>query len=159
MFWVQFARSDLRTGARTEARSWFPGKPIRSDEKPRAREFRKIRWTQTAGTPPYYYDSGKLLFRRYIPGPPVPWHATQRCTSDTGLWGGEKHLQQQRQHRYSGLECQSGQLCERAGRFCRSTAVLNAPKQDFWGTFFSFTENKWPGLKGGLVCVTVVRRT
>ena len=51
MFWVQFARSDLRTGARTEARSRFSGKPIRCNEKPRAREVRKSRWTQTARTP------------------------------------------------------------------------------------------------------------
>ena len=38
-------------------------------------------------------------------------------------------------------------------------AQARARKQDFWGTIFSFIENKWPGLKGGLVCVTVVRRT
>ena len=109
MFWVQFARSDLRTGARTEARSRFSGKPIRCNEKPRAREVRKSRWTQTARTPPYYYNPGKLLFRRCIPGNPVLWHAAQKCTTDAGLWSGEKHLQEQKQHRFSGLECFSTQ--------------------------------------------------
>ena len=110
MFWVGFAGSDLRTGARTESRSCFPGKPIRCTAKPRAREVRKSRWTQTACTPPYDQNPEELLFRRYIPGPPISWHPAQRCSFDTGLWGGAKHLQQHRQRRFSGMASQNGPL-------------------------------------------------
>ena len=153
MFWVQFARSDLRAGASHGSPELVLREAYQVQLKA-AREGSSEKQVDAKG--PYLTTT---ILGNCFPGSPAPWHAAQRCTTDAGLWGREKHLQQQRQHQFSGPECQSGQLCERAGRVCRSTALLNAGNQDFLGTFFSFTENKWPDLKGALVCVPVLRRT
>ena len=61
--------------------------------KIRARvNFRKMTLHQKAGTPPIYYDFGKLLFKRCIPGSPGSLHLARRCATHTGVWDWENHL-------------------------------------------------------------------
>ena len=134
MFWVEFARSDLRAGARTEkARSWFSGKPIRCNEKPRAREVRKSRWTQNASTPPL---TTTILGNCFLDG----------ISQDLPLRG--------MQHRGAAPMQGFGAGKTPAGAKTASIfgpgVFFDAGQQDFLGTFFSFTENKWPDLKGGV---------
>ena len=104
----------LRDQIFAQARAQKPGAgspgSLSGAMKSRARgKFGKAGGRKRPVPPPYYYNPGKLLFRRYIPGNPVLWHAAQKCSTDAGLWSGEKHLQEQKQHRFSGLECFSTQ--------------------------------------------------